>query len=162
MKSRKILAVVLAMLMVMACVNLVAYAQAIEEPMDEIIVEVPVEGEEPVSDEEPVADEEPVSDEEPVEDEEPAVERKVVISYTIDTEEVMLGTVVTLHAQLTGFEGVSYTVAWEYADLTDGVAAAWQEAEATGLEYSYTINEQTSHLAWRLRVNVVEESEAAE
>ena len=74
----------------------------------------------------------------------------------------MLGTVVTLHAQLTGFEGVSYTVAWEYADITDGVAAAWQEAEATGLEYSYTINEQTSHLAWRLRVNVVEESEAAE
>lgn len=156
MKSRKILAVVLAMLMVMACVNLVAYAQAIEEPVDEIIVEVPVEGEEPVSDEEPVVDEEPV------EDEEPAVERKVVISYTIDTEEVMLGTVVTLHAQLTGFEGVSYTVAWEYADITNGEPTAWQEAEATGLEYSYTINEQTSHLAWRLRVNVVEESEAAE
>ena len=156
MKSRKILAVVLAMLMVMACVNLVAYAQAIEETMDEIIVEVPVEGEEPVT------DEEPAEGEEPVEDEEPAVERKVVISYTIDTEEVMLGTVVTLHAQLTGFEGVSYTVAWEYADITDGEAAAWQEAEATGLEYSYTIDEQTSHLAWRLRVNVVEESEAAE
>ena len=162
MKSRKILAVVLAMLMVMACVNLVAYAQAIEETMDEIIVEVPVEGEEPVSDEVPVADEEPVSDEEPVEDEEPAVERKVVISYTIDTEEVMLGTVVTLHAQLTGYEDVAYTLTWECAEISDGVIGAWTEVDAHNAQYSYTIDEQTSHLAWRLRVNVVEESEAAE
>lgn len=156
MKSRKILAVVLAMLMVMACVNLVAYAQAIEEPMDEIIVEVPVEGEEPVT------DEEPAEGEEPVEDEEPAVERKVVISYTIDTEEVMLGTVVTLHAQLTGYEDVAYTLTWECAEISDGVIGAWTEVDAHNAQYSYTIDEQTSHLAWRLRVNVVEESEAAE
>ena len=156
MKSRKILAVVLAMLMVMACVNLVAYAQAIEETMDEIIVEVPVEGEEPVT------DEEPAEGEEPVEDEEPAVERKVVISYTIDTEEVMLGTVVTLHAQLTGYEDVAYTLTWECAEISDGVIGAWTEVDAHNAQYSYTIDEQTSHLAWRLRVNVVEEPEASE
>lgn len=156
MKSRKILAVVLAMLMVMACANLVAYAQAIEEPMDEIIVEVPVEGEEPVT------DEEPAEGEEPVEDEEPAVERKVVISYTIDTEEVMLGTVVTLHAQLTGYEDVAYTLTWECAEISDGVIGAWTEVDAHNAQYSYTIDEQTSHLAWRLRVNVVEEPEASE
>ena len=68
----------------------------------------------------------------------------------------MLGTVVTLHAQLIGYEDVNYVAEWECADTSSGEIGEWQGTGISGLEYSYTINAETDHLAWRLRVDVVE------
>ena len=40
MRNRKVLAIVLAMLMVLACINVVAFAQAIEVVSPELVVSV--------------------------------------------------------------------------------------------------------------------------
>lgn len=62
---------------------------------------------------------------------------------------VQAGARITLTSKLTGFEGVAYTLAWEYDD-----GNGWKAMEgANGESYTFTANAQTVNYAWRLSVD---------
>ena len=80
--------------------------------------------------------------------------RKVTILVSRDTEELQLGSQITLTAVLEGYEGVPYTCCWQYAtaDRDGNIVGEWQDAQTDVLSLSYTLTEDNLLTAWRLRV----------
>ena len=80
--------------------------------------------------------------------------RKVTILVSRDTEELQLGSQITLTAVLEGYEGVPYTCVWQYAtaDRDGNIVGEWQDAQTDVLSLSYTLTEDNLLTAWRLRV----------
>ena len=99
------------------------------------------------------AEPQPVENAQPTEQPaEPA--RKVTILVSRDTEELQLGSQITLTAVLEGYEGVPYTCCWQYAtaDRDGNIVGEWQDAQTDVLSLSYTLTEDNLLTAWRLRV----------
>lgn len=70
-----------------------------------------------------------------------------VVSDWPEGQPAFIGTMITLTAELTGFEGKEYTLQWQYStDLQE-----WHdEAGANGLSFTYELNEQTELYTWRV------------
>ena len=99
------------------------------------------------------AEPQPVENAQPTE--QPAAPaRKVTILVSRDTEELQLGSQITLTAVLEGYEGVPYTCCWQYAtaDRDGNIVGEWQDAQTDVLSLSYTLTEDNLLTAWRLRV----------
>ena len=121
-------------------------AQPTEQPAEP----QPVESAQPT---EQPAEPQPVENAQPTEQPaEPA--RKVTILVSRDTEELQLGSQITLTAVLEGYEGVPYTCVWQYAtaDRDGNIVGEWQDAQTDVLSLSYTLTEDNLLTAWRLRV----------
>ena len=121
-------------------------AQPTEQPAEP----QPVEGAQPT---EQPAEPQPMESAQPTEQPaEPA--RKVTILVSRDTEELQLGSQITLTAVLEGYEGVPYTCCWQYAtaDRDGNIVGEWQDAQTDVLSLSYTLTEDNLLTAWRLRV----------
>ena len=121
-------------------------AQPTEQPTEP----QPVESAQPT---EQPAEPQPVENAQPTE--QPAAPaRKVTILVSRDTEELQLGSQITLTAVLEGYEGVPYTCCWQYAtaDRDGNIVGEWQDAQTDVLSLSYTLTEDNLLTAWRLRV----------
>lgn len=100
----------------------------------------------------PTAEPEPTLDEAvPVATPEPPTidvsKLKVEISTT-QGDAVMLGETITLSSVLTGFEGLTYRVQWQFND-----GSGWQDMpEATEGTYSFAADEKNVSYSWRLAV----------
>lgn len=101
--------------------------------------------------------EEPTPAEEPAPAEEQPVERKILVSFTCDTEALRLGSRVTLTATLVGYEGLNYTCCWQYAaaDAQGNIIGPWKKA-GEGLSYTYTLQEDNLLTGWRMCVTIHE------
>lgn len=121
---------------------------AAELPAEEVCEEVLPDGETPVLDGEPIAEESVV--EEPVAEEEPVLTH-VVSEYahiTVDHagESVDEGTAITLHANLSAYEGMNYTITWQYT--ADGGATVHTVAHS-GSTYTFIADSVTVTYLWR-------------
>ncbi|NLO84844.1 MAG: SH3 domain-containing protein [Clostridiales bacterium] len=105
--------------------------------------------------EEPVATEEPLPSEEPVVE---VVERSVHVALHADTEELTIGSSVTLAATLNGYEEVQYDFVWQTAAIDElgNIIGDWQNTEIDTLEFSYTLAEDNLMAAWRMCVTITE------
>ena len=76
---------------------------------------------------------------------------KLSVEVTSSLEDVVLpGETITLTAKLTGFEGLTYTVQWQYNDGT-----GWKDvAGANTLTYVYVADESNISNIWRLVVTL--------
>ena len=120
------------------------------QPTEQPAAPQPVESAQPT---EQPAEPQPVENAQPTEQPaEPA--RKVTILVSRDTEELQLGSQITLTAVLEGYEGVPYTCVWQYAtaDRDGNIVGEWQDAQTDVLSLSYTLTEDNLLTAWRLRV----------
>ena len=72
---------------------------------------------------------------------------------------VVVGTPITMTAQLTGFEDIDYTVQWYYS--TDGVNRI-EISGANSLSYTYNINYTNVNYYWYVVVTTLDSAEAAE
>ena len=120
------------------------------QPTEQPAAPQPVESAQPT---EQPAEPQPVENAQPTEQPaEPA--RKVTILVSRDTEELQLGSQITLTAVLEGYEGVPYTCCWQYAtaDRDGNIVGEWQDAQTDVLSLSYTLTEDNLLTAWRLRV----------
>ena len=120
------------------------------QPTEQPAAPQPMESAQPT--EQPAAPQ-PVESAQPTEQPaEPA--RKVTILVSRDTEELQLGSQITLTAVLEGYEGVPYTCVWQYAtaDRDGNIVGEWQDAQTDVLSLSYTLTEDNLLTAWRLRV----------
>ena len=91
--------------------------------------------------------------EEPVQE-----ERQIRVSASYDTDELQLGSRITLTAKLEGYDGQSYTCCWQYAaaDKEGNIIGEWQNAQSSALSYSYTLSEENLLTAWRMCVTISE------
>ena len=91
--------------------------------------------------------------EEPVQE-----ERQIRVSASYDTDELQLGSRITLTAKLEGYDGKSYTCCWQYAaaDKEGNIIGEWQNAQSSALSYSYTLSEENLLTAWRMCVTISE------
>ena len=120
------------------------------QPTEQPAAPQPVESAQPT---EQPAEPQPVENAQPTE--QPAAPaRKVTILVSRDTEELQLGSQITLTAVLEGYEGVPYTCCWQYAtaDRDGNIVGEWQDAQTDVLSLSYTLTEDNLLTAWRLRV----------
>ena len=78
----------------------------------------------------------------------------ITVTTSLDGQEsVKAGSAITLHAELSGFEGLSYTAQWQYSQ--DGVN--WEdEAGANGLDYTFTLNSENDNFSWRIVINTAQ------
>lgn len=77
------------------------------------------------------------------------VERKVVVTTSIDgAETVDLGTEITLYASLYGYDGVNYTLTWQRS--LDG--ANWESIDAHDAAYTFVIDADNCAYYWRADV----------
>lgn len=122
-----------------------------EQPAEEQPEEEPAEPEQSAEqpEEEPTEPEQP---EEELPEAEPAVERSVTFTSDHAGEVVEIGTVITLTAHLSGFEGIEYTVFWQY---TDDYGATIVDA-GTGMTFSYTADETNAGRLFRVYVETAE------
>ena len=61
------------------------------------------------------------------------------------------GDVITLTADLSGAEGLAYTLQWQQRDQ----GGSWRDIEGENeLQYSFTLNNQNEHSEWRLGVGI--------
>jgi hypothetical protein len=93
-----------------------------------------------------------VIEEEPVVEENPAEEGlSIVISSDWPANQTpYYGLKITLYGKLIGFENKNYKLQWQNSidgDKWDNVSGA------NGLSYTYTLNEQTAKMIWRLVAN---------
>lgn len=107
---------------------------------------------------EPIAEatEEPIVEPTPEPTPEPAPEPEIDISQLkveifTDRRDVMtIGDIITLTSVLTGFEGLTYTLQWQYDD-----GSGWQDAPgATEATYSFAVDEINACYNWRLAVTL--------
>ena len=107
---------------------------------------------------EPIAEatEEPIVEPTPEPTPEPAPEPEIDISQLkveifTDRRDVMTnGDIITLTSVLTGFEGLTYTLQWQYDD-----GSGWQDAPgATEATYSFAVDEINACYNWRLAVTL--------
>ena len=91
--------------------------------------------------------------EEPVQE-----ERQIRVSASYDTDELQLGSRITLTAKLEGYDGQNYTCCWQYAaaDKEGNIIGEWQNAQSSALSYSYTLSEENLLTAWRMCVTISE------
>ena len=83
----------------------------------------------------------------------PAVEQKISVSANRDVRSLQPGDALTLSAQLTGFEGVSYTLQWQVRK-PDG---SWQDIDgATDTTLTIHITEEHNGCSWRLQAKTGE------
>ena len=85
-------------------------------------------------------------------------ERQIRVSASYDTDELQLGSRITLTAKLKGYDGQSYTCCWQYAaaDKEGNIIGEWQNAQSSALSYSYTLSEENLLTAWRMCVTISE------
>ena len=118
--------------------------EATEEPTEEPAPEVT---EEPTEEPAPEATEEPI--EEPEAELNP--DRDIKVTAAWEGEELYFGDLVTLTAELIGYENAVYIVQWQTSE--DGVN--WTDVEgATELIYEFAVTEENCQNYWRLIVNV--------
>jgi len=75
--------------------------------------------------------------------------RSVTLAASIGPgENAAYGDILTLTGVLTGYEGVAYTLQWQY-----DAGGGWADLQGeTGLSYSFALNEQNVHWGYRLVV----------
>ena len=139
-------------------------APAAEEPTGELTTNTePAEesttntasAEESATNTEPV--EESTTNTEPAEQPaEEIVPKSVLVAMSYNTETLQLGSVITLTATLTGFDGLEYTAVWQRAaaDSEGHITGEWQDVKAGTLTHTYTLAEDNLLTAWRLCVTV--------
>lgn len=111
------------------------------EPIDEATEEPVVE-----------ATEEPIVETTPEPAPEPEIDiSKLKVEIFTDRSDVMtIGDIITLTSVLTGFEGLTYTLQWQYDD-----GSGWQDApDATEATYSFAVDEINACYNWRLAVSL--------
>lgn len=140
-----------------------------EQPAEEVIPEEVPAAEQPEelpAEEQPAeelpAEEQPTEEqltEEQLTEEAPAAAPERIVTFSSDHAGAVVdpGTVITLTAHLQGFEGLTYTVRWEY---TDDYGATIHTA-GTGMVYRYTASEENENRLWRVTVDVDEPAESA-
>ncbi len=78
------------------------------------------------------------------------IEERIVNSRIVGDEVVFYGTDVTLVGDLTGFEGLTYTLQWQRRDGDE-----WHDVEGeTAASYTLTFTESVAGCAWRLVARV--------
>ena len=83
--------------------------------------------------------------------EEQKVVRSISITDNIDhTQPIREGTVIRLSVSLTGFEGMNYSIQWQYSP-DDGVTA-YDIPGANNATYAYRVNEENVHNIYRVIV----------
>ena len=79
------------------------------------------------------------------------IERKVsVTSDWPEGEPAYIGTMITMRAELTGFDNVDYTLQWQY---TVDNNEWFNEPGANGTSFTFELNETTVQYTWRVVVN---------
>lgn len=120
---------------------------------DEIVNEDEI-NEDETGDADEDADETEIGEEEVTEE---VTDRSVSISMNIG-EEVFENDVIEIVAVINGYEGLNYTLSWQYFDGT-----AWHTVEgANGLTHSFTLTEENYNWLWQLVVEVEEQEAAAD
>ena len=111
----------------------------VEAPVEEIVVEEPVV-------EEPVV-EEPVEEvvEEPVRE---TIDCDIRIDIKNPKATYYFGDKITFKAKVSGCEGISYKIIWEYNDNDMSDKIEWEEA-GSGNEFSYEITQENVTWQWR-------------
>ncbi|MEG0901735.1 MAG: hypothetical protein RSG96_06420 [Clostridia bacterium] len=81
------------------------------------------------------------------------LECSVSIEITSANGSFELGDRVELRALLSGFDGMSYTLRWEYCDTERD---EWKTASGSnsGETYAFTLDEENASWAWRVRVDI--------
>jgi hypothetical protein len=85
-------------------------------------------------------------------------DRSIVVTAECDTEELMIGSNITLSATLEGYEGLDYTCVWQYADADKegNIIGEWQDAQRGEPTFTYVLTRQNILTAWRMCVVVSE------
>lgn len=107
---------------------------------------------EAIADEAAAAEETPAPEAETDPEEAPVIDvsKLKVEIFTTQGDAVMLGETITLSCKLTGFEGLTYKVQWQFND-----GSGWQDMpEATEETYSFAADEDNVSYSWRLAVSL--------
>ena len=120
---------------------------ATEEPKPEEPTKEEPKTENPVAEEPTETNEEEIPAEEP---EKTIDYSKLKVSFTSDHagKKAKIGETINLKAKLEGFEGLDYTVFWEYSD--DG--GKTYKTDGQGLTHSVVASEENSGWIWRINV----------
>lgn len=169
---KKWLSILMALVMVLSMTSAVFAEEATP-------VEIPAQAEQPAAEEAPAAEETPAVEETPAAEEtinkeetpqdEPDPEavllaeildaldpsRSVRLTARWDGDELFIGDEVRLKAELKGYDGVTYTLVWQYnLDPTDP-ENEWQTYTAGGVNViTFTVDETNCGWYWRVLVNV--------
>ena len=132
-----------------------------DEPIDDDPIDDEPIDDEPIDDEpiddEPI-DDEPIDDE-PI-DEEPVVERSVLVEWLVPEEGLTgVGDTISMKATPVGFDGIEYTIQWQY-DAGQG----WVDVAGDELILELVIEEDFANLlyGWRIVLTPVEVPEVPE
>ncbi len=95
---------------------------------------------------------------EPAEEAPAAPERSINVSASWDTDELQMGSRVTLTATLAGYDGLNYTCRWQCAAADDAgnIVGEWQDAQADAYSIDYVLTQENLLTAWRLCVLISE------
>lgn len=85
-----------------------------------------------------------------------ATERGIFISINAGGE-VRVGDTIVLTATVVGYEGAEIELVWQCND-----GNGWVDAQAGGLTYAFTLDENNYEWDWRVGVRVIAEAEAAQ
>lgn len=121
-----------------------------EEPLpeEELLPVEPLPGEEPLTEEQPLPEEEPLTEEQSLPEEGSLSERKINIRDNIGSI-VRYGDIITLTAELSGFDDVPYTLQWVVRDP----GGDWKEIPGeNGLSITFELTPENAASEWRLNV----------
>lgn len=102
---------------------------------------------------EPEETEEPEQDERTLAEiiEETNPERGITVNAAWDTDELAMGSTVTLTMDVVGYDGLTCTVFWQ-CDKGDG----WETVSEGEMAFSFVADEENVHWQWRAGVNITE------
>ena len=87
--------------------------------------------------------------------EEEEIIRSIKLSSNVDgMEAVYAGTTIVMTAQLVGFENDQYSIQWKYS--ADNGATMVDIEGATGLQYSFVIDDSNAHYIWSIVITIAD------